>query len=890
MSKLFLHTLLLILLCWGACDRTHGASSKKRRSQRKERPVPPLSAYDKLFEGKRTVSAEGLVTFRLTDDGKLYVEFPRKLLGRELLYASVIRETSLSDEGAAGQFSDNNVPLRFELHDSTLYVCHVRDNVPVNLSDDTAVDGSLRDQSIPGIWKRFRVLATTEDDSAVVAEVSDLFMMHFSQLETFPKDAYNSMGGQVLRTHTPLPDGARFVGVRCTENYASVDCDQSYKLDGYLFGFMKIHGDFRLRAVVRKMLYLPPDKPMRIRMADSRAGVQPAERTVLEGVYKPLVRTWYARRWRLEPADSVAYAAGERVRPVKPVVFYLDTLMPSQWRSYVREGVLAWNDAFERIGFEDAVRLADFPRDTTFDSTAPSLSTIRFSSCAKPSYDCSLQTDWRTGEILNATICLHSGVLQHYGKELVVQAAASQPALRTEKLSEEMMGAIVRAVVMQAVGKSLGLDRNAGASYAYPVDSLRSVSFVSRYGIVSSVMEDLLFNFVAQPEDVARGVSLVQERLGPTDYEVIRWLYTPIPRAAAVEEERPVLERWIAESAQRPYVRFRNRAVSKYDPTALSGSLGDDLFRAMDYQTENLKRMAAHLYEWFGGEDPDLALRTMLFSEMTDRYARQLCQLQSCLGGFELSDIRENGGGFSYVGVPREMQRRAFRYIVAALRGLDWLDQVPVRKMPYGTSEYITEVYRVNIMRSTMERLKRVALCASLSQEAYSPQEFLEDLYGEIFGSDLRRTDWTSYEMHWHLLLMNLLISESGQKEVLDRRMREEMAKRRTKARAVASEAGLTVDMPNAEFGLDPGWPAGDDVAGAAAASDAGEVSAAGDFYPTAPIRNSAVAVDIAPWCLRTLHRLHGELRAAMPAVDADTREHYRFMLYSIEQALTVKP
>ncbi len=894
MSRLFLHTLLLVLCCWSVCDGV-GAAPKKRRSQRKEQPAPQLSAYEKLFDGKRTVSSEGLITFRLTDDGKLYAEFPRRLLGRELLYASVIEETSGPAEGVAGQFSDNNVPLRFELQDSMLYVCHSRDDAPVNRSGDSSVDRSLREQTIPGLWKRFPVLAATEDDTAVVAEVSDLFMTHFSQLATFPKDAYNSMGGQIMRTHTPLSERSRLLGVRCTESYASVDCDQSYKLDGYVFGFMKIHGDFRLRAVVRKMLYLPPETPMRARAADSRAGVQPAECAVLEDVCKPLGRRWHAKRWRLEPADSAAYAAGERVPPVKPVVFHLDTMVPQQWRPYVREGVLAWNDAFERIGFRDVVRVADFPRDTAFDSTAPSLSTIRFSPCGKNSCDCSLQTDSRTGEILNATICLHSGVLEYYADLLVVQAAASQPKLRTGELPEEMMGAIVRAVVMQAVGRSLGLERNPGASYAYPVDSLRSASFTSRYGIVSSVMEDLVFNYVAQPEDVARGARLVQECLGPTDYQVIRWLYAPVSGAATAAEERAELERWIAESAREPYVRFRSRVASGFDPTALSGELGDDLFRSMDYLTVNQKRMAAHLYEWFGEEDRDLELRARIFSSMTDRYARQLCLLQRCLGGFVLNDIRGGDDAPAYVPLPRETQRRALRYIVAALRDLDWLDRVPVREMPYGTSEYITEVYRVNIMRSTMERLGHVSLCGDRLQDGYSSRDFMQDLYDEIFGRDLRRGGWTSYEMSWQMQLLDRLISGSGLKEIRERREREALARRRAKARAVASEVGLTSADRDAESGAGPLWTAagGTDRETASAigsAPDAGDVSAEGDFYPTAPLRNPAVAVDIAPWCLQTLQQLREDLRAALPAVDEETREHYRFMLFSMERVFAVKP
>jgi hypothetical protein len=31
-------------------------------------------------------------------------------------------------------------------------------------------------------------------------------------------------------------------------------------------------------------------------------------------------------RWRLEPKDPVAYAKGELVEPIKPIVYYIDLL------------------------------------------------------------------------------------------------------------------------------------------------------------------------------------------------------------------------------------------------------------------------------------------------------------------------------------------------------------------------------------------------------------------------------------------------------------------------------------------------------------------------------------------------------------------------------------
>ncbi len=57
------------------------------------------------------------------------------------------------------------------------------------------------------------------------------------------------------------------------------------------------------------------------------------------------------KRWRIEPSDSAAYRRGELVRPVKQLVFYIDSLMPVKWNPYIKAGAESWNKAFEKIGF-----------------------------------------------------------------------------------------------------------------------------------------------------------------------------------------------------------------------------------------------------------------------------------------------------------------------------------------------------------------------------------------------------------------------------------------------------------------------------------------------------------------------------------------------------------
>ena len=61
----------------------------------------------------------------------------------------------------------------------------------------------------------------------------------------------------------------------------------------------------------------------------------------------------YVNRWRLEKKDPAAALS----EPKQPIVFWLDRNVPEKYRPPIRDGILEWNKAFERIGFKDAIRV-----------------------------------------------------------------------------------------------------------------------------------------------------------------------------------------------------------------------------------------------------------------------------------------------------------------------------------------------------------------------------------------------------------------------------------------------------------------------------------------------------------------------------------------------------
>ena len=59
-----------------------------RKKKKKEADKVELSRYDKLFKGKKSETARGGFVTVHKVDGKVYLEYPLRYMGRELLLAA----------------------------------------------------------------------------------------------------------------------------------------------------------------------------------------------------------------------------------------------------------------------------------------------------------------------------------------------------------------------------------------------------------------------------------------------------------------------------------------------------------------------------------------------------------------------------------------------------------------------------------------------------------------------------------------------------------------------------------------------------------------------------------------------------------------------------------
>lgn len=167
------------------------------------------------------------------------------------------------------------------------------------------------------------------------------------------------------------------------------------------------------------------------------------------------------------------------------------------------------------------------------------------------------------------------------------------------KLSDELMGQLIRFVSSHEVGHTLGLRHNFGSSSTVPVDSLRNRAWLEANGHTPSIMDYARFNYVAQPEDSITHAGMFP-RIGDYDCWAIKWGYTPMWNAYDAESDHWELEKMTSETLRgnRRLWFGDGETNTTNDSRCQREDLGDDAVKASEYGILNLKRIIKQLPEW----------------------------------------------------------------------------------------------------------------------------------------------------------------------------------------------------------------------------------------------------------------------------------------------------
>lgn len=748
--RLILSILALALICHVyEADASVAARKKKKKKESTEVVAPKpvnkkkVTPYEKFMKEAIDSACGGFVNMYRSNKDKIYIAFPKSHIGRRLLVGSTVSSTSDPNFIDVGYKYNRPVCLQVEMRDSTVLLYESQVGATTK---DSLMQLAMERSYVPKLFARIPVSAYNKDSSSLIFDITALI------------NAMTPKGKDFTVVKQADSKSSYFGKMKSFEDNASIVVNNNIEFSKTVFIAKVKLGEGTISSTVSILLL--PEKPMRARVQDSRigvfstSGINKMPRVDLSNAEDGFNKYRIANRWRLEPSDMEAWSNGEKVCVRQPIVWYVDNTFPELWRGPIKEGVLAWNRAFEKFGLKNAICVKDFPssdEDPEFDPDNLKYNCIRYVPNATMNAYGPSWVDPVSGEILNASVIVYNDIIRLINNWRFVQTAQIDERVRSKKMPEEIMAESIRYVVSHEIGHTLGLMHNMGASSAFPVDSLRSPVFTAIYGVTPSIMDYARFNYIAQPGD--KGVSLMPPILGIYDEYAIEWLYRPIPQAKDIWEEYAIAERLIDSKSGNPFYRYGPQQIGSsanmlYDPSAMAEDLGDDPIKAGAYGVKNLKYILPNLCDWIE-DDEDFSHRKALYAQIAGQYKRYLNNVLAQVGGIYLNNAKYGAGIKPSIPVERHIQRASLKWVIGEIRNSSWLEDKSLTdniglRVPYPNK--IAEAIG-NLMISEVPA--RVVLSSSLGKtgSTYTLKDYYDDLYRELF---LRPAKLSSAEKTLH--------------------------------------------------------------------------------------------------------------------------------------------
>jgi hypothetical protein len=416
----------------------------------------------------------------------------------------------------------------------------------------------------------------------------------------------------------------------------------------------------------------------------------------------------YISRWHLEKKNPGSRSS----EPVEPVVFWLENTIPMEYREAIKRGVLFWNDAFEKIGFKNAIVVKQMPDDAEWDPADIRYNTVRWILVPGAAYAVGPSlTNPLTGEIYAADIRLCADMVRVIYQELeefvdpvargplgmpsdpfappgdptslrlcryatgaVGQASFGRSLLEARlgprafsRKGKKYMDDFLINVVAHEVGHTLGLRHNFKASSVHDLEALSNERLTLAEGLTGSIMEYAPVSVAGK--DRKQG-QYWQTTPGTYDVWAIEYGYKPVEGAEDPVDEIDGLEK-IASRGSDPELAygtdedalgFSPRGV---DPTANVWDLGSDPLAWYEERVGLVKELWNGMEETFEKEGTRYPKLRHVFAQGVVEYFLAGLNASKYIGG--LYQHRDHVGDpearIPFEPVPSERQRRALNFL-----------------------------------------------------------------------------------------------------------------------------------------------------------------------------------------------------------------------------------
>ncbi len=358
--------------------------------------------FDKVTKGAKV--HEGLFKLYRKDDRLLAEILPYQLDKPFLCPISIARGIGMG--GHTLNFGDQWV-LVFRRVGDKLHL--VRRNVRFQAKKNSSVAVAVETTYTDSVLMSLKIHSVHPGRNSVLINLNDIFMTDFAQLGRGWFDASRS-------TWHKVKTFPRNIELQVAATYGSAG-----------------RGDTVIdrrgtTIVIHYGLCELPDSGYQPRLADDRVGyfLSAVKDFSSDSKETPFVR--YVNRWRLERAEPVDSKRPHKLSaPKKKIVFWIEKSVPEEYRAYVREGILEWNKAFEKIGFRDAIEVRQ-QENEDFDPEDINYNTFRWVANDEGYAMGPSRANPLTGEIFDADIIFDASMVRYYRHQARLFGNEGSPA------------------------------------------------------------------------------------------------------------------------------------------------------------------------------------------------------------------------------------------------------------------------------------------------------------------------------------------------------------------------------------------------------------------------------------------------------------------------------
>ncbi|CAM1374513.1 zinc-dependent metalloprotease [Tenacibaculum xiamenense] len=811
LSLRLLVSMFLMASFLGVQDMNAQRRKKKKDKNKTETPEKKKKKEKTIAElTKSSQKIDGLFTiYQDTVTGNIKLLIKKEQLNKDFIYFSQIADGVSEVRAFRGAYRGSSI---FNIKKYFNKIEFVAPNTSFYFDKNNAISKSSKANISDALVSSSKIVASDEKKGEYLIEANDLFLSEVLTRIKPPRFPGSSPFAFKLGNFDKKK--SKINEIKNYPENTNIKTEYVYNNPSVLNGGSQAIKDGRFISIkVFHTFMNMPENNYEVRMDDPRVGyflTSTNDMTSTKAVnYRDFINRWRLVKKNPELAIS---------EPVKPITWWIENSTPVEFIQTIKEGVLAWNEAFEKAGFKNAMEVKVQPNDADWDAGDVRYNVLRWTSSPNPpfgGYGPSFVNP-RTGEILGADIMLEyvhftnrvkydkifgelskasteeeahnifthkdnhmfcsAGHLMHentmFGKTVLAASGASD--LEMEGMKREAM----KALIMHEVGHTLGLNHNMKASQLFSPEQLANADFIEGKCLTGSVMDYAAINLTL---DRSKQGQFYDTAVGPYDVWAIQYGYTPFNN----DSERKAL---LAQSTK-PELIFGNdaddmRAPGKaIDPRVMIGDLSND---QITYSIDRIKlanNIMKDIKSRFSNEGETYEELRNAYFILSGQAATAGGVISRFIGGVyvDRSVIGQEGGTQPYTPVSLEDQKRAmnalktyvfapnafkapadlYNYLARQRRGYNFFGGPEDPKIHAQVLRYQKNVLNHILHRNTLQRITD----SELYGNEYTLSAFMTDLNNAIFKADLYKNVNSfrqNLQTEYTKMLLNMVVGKKS--------------------------------------------------------------------------------------------------------------------------------